>query len=249
MNTRNTIVALILVSMALASCSLLQNAGVKVITPSDVIISEVRDVNGFNAIEFSTFGKINIIQGDVESLNISGPDNLVAEMETSVRNQTLIIKSKENISVTNLNSGNMLTFTIVVKNLTSVSTSGLGDMQVDMLSTPSLAVTMSGAGYLHLNQINADQLNITISGLGGMEITGQSRQATIELSGAGGVTASELQVQNANVTLSGLGGATLWVTDQLTGTISGAGSVSYYGNPQTSLETNSLGKFEALGNK
>jgi hypothetical protein len=39
------------------------------------------------------------------------------------------------------------------------------------------------------------------------------------------------------------------VTSQLTGNISGGGSVRYYGSPQTNTESAGLGKFESLGNK
>jgi len=37
------------------------------------------------------------------------------------------------------------------------------------------------------------------------------------------------------------------VIDQLTGNISDAGYVSYYGIPQTDLETSGLGQFKSLG--
>ena len=71
----------------------------------------------------------------------------------------------------------------------------------------------------------------------------------IDISGAGSVNAPDLKIQTANITISGLGGATLWVTDQLTGDISGAGSVSYYGTPQTNTNSSGLGKFKSLGSK
>jgi hypothetical protein len=249
MKTRITFISLLIISMLLVSCNILSNAGVKVITPSNVIISENRDVSGFKAIEFSTFGKVNIIQGDKESVNISGSDNLVPEITTSVNNGTLIIKNKDNITVTSLTSENMLTFTIVVKDLTSLSVSGAGDVQVETLSTPSLSLNLSGAGRVQQNQVTTDILDINISGLGGFDITGQAAQATITISGAGSVNASDLMVKTANVTISGLGGATVWVTDQLTGNISGAGDISYYGNPQTQTERSGLGNFKSLGNK
>ncbi len=143
--------------MLLVSCSVLTNAGVKVITPSNVNISENRDVSGFHAIEFSTVGKINVIQGDKESLNISGPDNLVPEISTTVSNGTLIIKNKENITVTSFNSENVLTFTIVVKDLTSFAVSGAGDVQVEALSTPSMDLTMSGAGRVQMKSTHHRQ--------------------------------------------------------------------------------------------
>ncbi len=249
MKIRTMFVSVIILSIVLSSCSVLSNAGVRVITPSKNIISENRNASGFTAIDFSTLGKINIIQGNVESLNISGPDNLVPEISTSVSNGTLIIKNKEKFTVTSLSSADVLTFTIVVKELTSLNVSGLGDIQVDATNTPSLDLTMSGAGKVQLNQFTTNILKVNLSGLGGLEATGSATQATIEISGAGSVTAPDLKVQTADITISGLGGATLWVTGQLTGDISGAGSVSYYGSPQTNTKSSGLGQFKSLGNK
>jgi hypothetical protein len=249
MKVRIVFTVLLLLSLSLTSCSVLSNAGVKIITPSNVNMSENRDVSGFTAIEFSTFGKVNIIQGDKESLNISGPDNLVPEISTTVSNGTLIIKTTNNITVPTLSTENMLTFTIVVKELTSLNVSGFGDVQIETLTTPSMNIDMSGAGKIVQNQISTPKLAINLSGAGSIDASGEATQATIDLSGAGNINAPDLKIQTASVTISGLGGATLWVTDQLTGNISGAGSVSYYGNPQTNTNSSGLGKFNSLGNK
>ncbi len=249
MKKRTIFVSLVILTLLLSSCSVLSNAGVKVITPSKTIISENRPVSGYNAIDFSTIGKVNIIQGDKESLNISGPDNLVPEISTSVNNGVLAIKDKENFTVTSLTSENTLTFTIVVKDLTSLVISGLGDVQVDAFSTPNLDLTMSGAGKVQINQLTTDNLKFQLSGLGSVEISGSATQATIDLSGAGSITAPDLKIQTVNITLSGLGSATLWVTGQLTGTISGAGSISYYGSPKTSTNSSGIGQFKSLGSK
>lgn len=249
MKTRPIFISVVFLAILSVSCNLLTNTGTKLITPSNVIISENRDVSGFSAIEFSTFGKVNIMQGDKESLNISGPDNLVPEIIAEVRNGTLIIRNKENININPLGSDNPLTFTIVVKDLTSLAVSGAGDVQVETLSTPSMNIDMSGAGKVSQNQITTDNLKVTISGVGGIDIFGQATQTTIDISGAGGVNAPDLKTQTANITISGLGNVTIWVTDQLTGDISGGGSVSYYGDPQTSTTSTGLGTFKSLGSK
>jgi hypothetical protein len=249
MKTRTIITALVFLALLSISCNILTNTGVKLITPSNVIISENRDVSGFNAIEFSTMGKINLMQGDKESLNISGPDNLVPEIIAEVRNGTLMIKTKENINVAALGSNNPLTFTIVVKDLLSLSVSGVGDVQMETLSTPSLDINMSGAGKVLSNQLATQNLNINISGVGGLEITGEAPQTTIDISGAGGVDAPDLKAQTAKITISGLGNVIIWVTDQLTGNISGGGSVSYYGNPQVNTTSSGIGRYKSLGEK
>jgi uncharacterized protein with beta-barrel porin domain len=249
MKTISSWIIVITLAILLAGCGVINNFGVTVITPSNVLISENRDVSGFTGINFSAMGKVNIIQGTVESLNINGPDNLVPEITTTVTNGTLIIKTKPNVTINPLGADNPLTFTISVKNLTSLNLSGLGDVQAETLTTPSMDINMSGAGKLVQNQISTTHLTLTLSGLGGMDITGSADSATIDLSGAGSVNAPDLQLKTADITISGLGGATVWVTDQLNGNISGAGSVSYYGNPQTNVKSSGLGSFKSLGNK
>jgi hypothetical protein len=239
----------LLISVLLVSCNGLTIAGQKVIIPSDVVISENRQVSGFNKIQFTCLGKVNMIQGDQESLNISGPDNVVPEIVTEVRNGVLVIRTKENTNINPLKNDNPLTFTIVFKDLVAVNVSGAGDVQVESFTTPSLEINLSGAGKVIQNQVSAEKLSINLSGVGGIEVSGQAGEARIEISGTGSVYAPDLQIQTADVTISGLGGATLWVTEQLTGNISGAGSVSYYGNPQTNTTASGVGQFKSLGSK
>ena len=120
---------------------------------------------------------------------------------------------------------------------------------MDGLSTPALKVSMSGAGQLALHNLSADSVDITVSGLGNVEMSGKVTRQTIAVSGAGEVKNGALECQTASVQVPGLGNATLWVTDQLTGNISGAGSVSYYGAPKTDTKATGLGQFKALGSK
>jgi len=242
---------IVAISLVITGCGLIKSAGVQVITPSDVIISEARDVSGFSAIDMSTIGTVVITQGNTESVKISGSDNLVPLIKTSVSNGTLLIDTEGSLNIlpANINKTNQLTITIALKDLTSLKLSGLGDIQVDALATPSLGIEVSGAGEVQIKQLTTDSLNVNMSGLGSVELSGEAKQATVDISGAGSVTAPDLKIQTANVSVPGLGSATLWVTDQLTGTISGAGSVSYYGNPQANTNSTGLGSFKSLGRK
>lgn len=217
--------------------------------PSDVIISEQRDLSGFSGIDMRTFGKVILSQGDSESVTISGSDNIVAVIQSSVRDGILVFETDQNINITGVNEENVLTFTIVVKDLSSLIISGAADVEMDSLSTPTLDVTMSGAGQFVLDQLKADSLNTVLSGIGSVEVSGQVSQARIDIPGAGSINFGDLKSQTVHVTISGIGSATIWVTDQLTGNISGGGNVSYYGDPQTDVGSTGLGQFESLGSK
>jgi hypothetical protein len=240
---------LIAVMLVTTGCGIISNINARTITPSNVIMTETRDVSGFTSINMGSLGKVILSQGNSESLTISGSDNLVPLIKTTVSNGTLTIQTDENINVTSFTNDNMLTFTIGVKDLSSLTVSGLADVRMETLSTPKMDLTMSGAGKVQLNQLTADILNVNVSGLGSVDIAGEVGQATINLPGAGTVNAPDLKIKTANVTIPGLGNATLWVTDQLTGTISGAGTISYYGNPQTNINKTGLGSYKSLGNK
>jgi hypothetical protein len=249
MKTRTIFIALVFLAALLINCNVLTNTGIKLIKPSDVVVTETRDVSGFSAIDMSTFGKVILTQGDNESLTIKGSDNIVPLVKTSVRDGTLFISTEENINITSINFDNVLTFTITLKDLNKLTVSGAGNFTMDALSTTDLAIILSGAGNIQLDNLIANSLNINLSGVGSIEVAGEVTSATIDVSGAGGVNSPDLKIQTAEVTISGLGGATLWVTDQLSGDISGGGSVSYYGDPQTNTTTSGIGNFKPLGEK
>jgi hypothetical protein len=251
MKTILALLSLVLVAVLVTGCNGLVefNQNAKTITPSNVIVSDTRQASGFNGIDFRTFGHVILSQGDTESLVISGSDNVVPLVQTSVKGGALVIQMQDNINVIGIDKENVLTFNITVKDLAALNISGFGKVDMESLETQKLAITMSGAGQVVLNNLTSTSLNVIISGAGNVEIAGETTDASINISGAGPVDAPDLKIGTANVTISGLGGATLWVTDQLTGDISGAGSVSYYGDPQTNTKVTGVGNFRSLGSK
>lgn len=230
MKTVIKLFSILLAVLLLTACNLVSfGTEFRAVNPSDVIITEERSVKSFTGIDFSTFGKVTITQGDSESLTITGSDNIVPLVTTTVSNGTLVIRMKENINILGINSDNVLTFNITVKDLTKIKN--------------------SGAGLFTLDKLTTDSLNITISGAGGIEIAGEADTVKIDISGAGNIKAADLKIESAEITISGLGNAEVWVTELLTGKISGAGNVRYYGTPQVDMEKTGIGNYESLGNK
>jgi hypothetical protein len=133
--------------------------------------------------------------------------------------------------------------------LNELDIGGLGQINMAQLSTTELTIDMSGAGEFQLDELTAERVDISMGGLGTIDITGQVDHVELDISGAGDVRLGDLQSATADVGISGLGNATVWVTDSLTGNISGGGRVSYYGNPSTDTDTTGLGEFQSLGDK
>jgi hypothetical protein len=257
MKTATALLSLLTIAALLSSCcSLIPPlpriggiGNIRGVRPSGVIVTETRDVSGLTALDMRTLGKVVLTQGDSESLTISGSDNIVALVTTTVSGGVLIIETDRPINIVGTNNDNVLTFNITVQDLTGLTISGLADVEMDTLNTSTLAVTMSGAGKVVLDTLSADSVDITVSGLGNVEIGGQATRQQIGISGAGDVQNGDLACQTANVSISGLGSATIWVTKELVGTISGGGNVRYYGSPQTNVQSTGVGRFESLGDK
>ena len=244
------IITLFILALILAGCNIVSfNNDVKMINPSDTIISDNRTVSEFNGIDFRTFGKVVLTQGETESVVIKGSDNVVPVIQTSVRNGVLVIQTDEDINITGMNKENVLTFTIVVKDLTSLTISGAAEVDLARLSTSKLDLTMSGVGNVQLGDLQAESMNVTVSGAGSVNLAGEVSKAWINISGAGPVNAADLKIGTADVTISGIGSASVWVIEKLTGNISGAGNVSYYGDPMVSTTTSGIGEFKSLGSK
>jgi hypothetical protein len=242
--------SLAILTLILTSCGVVQiNPNAKSIMPSDNMISEKRQVSGFTGIQMSTVGKVIITQGDSESLEIKGSDNLVPLIKTTVGNGVLTIRLDENYTLNSLNKDDLLIFTLTVKDLNNVTLSGAGTVEMSALTTQSLKLVMSGAGSLSLANLKVDNLDITVSGLGNTVVSGTATSASMGLSGAGEIQAGDLQCQSVKITISGLGSATIWATDTLTGNISGGGNVRYYGSPKMDTKTTGFGNFESLGSK
>jgi hypothetical protein len=251
MKKLTSLLSLIALSLLLTGCNGFVFHGItgRTVRASNTLMTETREASGFTAVDMRGMGRVVLTQGETESLVVSGSDNVVPLVRTSVRNGVLVIEMDELIIVTDMHESNALTFTIGVKDFEALSVSGAADVMMDGLTASRLKLNISGAGKIDLTGLSVDDLSLSLSGAGDVELAGQSGSLAVQLSGAGRIDAGDLEVETADVRLSGFGDATLWVTGKLTGSISGAGNVEYYGNPQTDFEDTGLGVFKSLGDK
>jgi hypothetical protein len=194
------------------------------------VVDETRKVSGFDTIRVDYPARVFISQGSTESLKIEAEDNLLPGLQTEVRGRELRIfyKSQDGEHV---NPTKTVVITITVRDLSSVKFSSAGELTVDGLESDDLSVSLDGAGNVELNDIAVNGLNVNLSGAGSTTASGRADDLDLNISGFGDFDGEDLQGSTANVNISGAGSATVWVEDELDATISGAGSVNYYGSP------------------
>lgn len=194
------------------------------------LTSERRDVEGFDSVRIDYPAQVLISQGNEESLEIEAEDNLLPGLQTEVRGSELRIYY-DSEDGEHVNPTKSVTITITVQELNSINFSSAGELIVNGLEANNLDVNLSGAGNVELNDIAVRGLDLNLSGAGSATASGSAEDLNLNISGFGDFNGEDLEGQTANVNISGAGSATVWVEEDLDATISGAGSINYYGSP------------------
>ena len=196
--------ALILASLA---CSTLTRSTNRVVG-SGHVVSEPRTVGSFTSVALAGSADVNILLGDKESVNVEADDNILPLIETTVKDDTLVIGTKP---LTNIAPSSHVVVTVVVKSLKGTTLSGSGNMNIGAMSGTDLLINLPGSG-----DITAE---------------GAVDHLTVNLLGSGHVDCHQLKARSANVTLTGSGDINVNATESLNASIVGSGNIRYEGNP------------------
>jgi len=119
--------------------------------------------------------------------------------------------------------------------LEAVQLSGAGSLESkEIFYYPDLKINISGAGKATLT-IDCSHLLVNITGAGKVTLIGKSERASIYISGAGKMISNEFEFVLVDLTISGAGYADIGPSEFLSGNVTGAGTLKYWGNPQLKL--------------
>src|SRR5512142_1150936 len=86
------LIAVLSIAVLLAGCTFYIPSGLRrMVTGSNVVIQENREVSEFNAVSLNGAGELTITQGEKESLVIEAENNLLPLIKSQVRNGVLVI--------------------------------------------------------------------------------------------------------------------------------------------------------------
>ena len=180
------------------------------------MITESRDVSGFDEIVLLGSGDVIVEVTGTESLEIEAEDNVMPLLTSDVVNGRLELGVDGSITTTR-----GITYRINAAEL--------------------VGVTVSGSGDVTGTAIDADVFRAAIDGSGNVDLTGTSNNITVRVAGSGNFDGRDIESATGEITIDGSGNARVNVTDELTVTINGSGNVDYEGNPALSQTINGSG--------
>lgn len=205
------------------------------------VVTETREVSGFDEVALGGIGTAIVTQGEAESLTIEAEDTILPHITTTVRDGRLTIGFEKDRSPAPRPTA-PIRFRIGVRDLRAVRLSGAGKVEVGPLRADRLEVAVTGAGGIALERLAAEALTVGISGAGQVRVAGEAATQELTITGAGEYRAGELATREARVTVSGAGSARVRVSDALDVRITGAGSVEYAGSPRVSRQLTGIGR-------
>jgi len=182
------------------------------------IKTETRDVPAFESISCDGSYEVQIDCQAQQSLVIETDENLLPQIKTEVRNNTLHIFTKGFLLPTN-----KIRIKVAVPNIHEV--------------------TLSGSTQGDINNVNNHSLNIEINGSGKLHLNGKSDDVDIRVSGSSKIEATSLISENSHIQINGSGHIQVYATNSIDVQINGSGTVKYKGDPKSiSQQINGSGR-------
>jgi Putative auto-transporter adhesin, head GIN domain len=173
---------------------------------SGVTATEYRELAPFATVELAGANSVTVRVGPAQSVAVTADDNLVDHVTTTVRSGRLSIA----------NDGSFTTKT---------------PMTV-AVSVPSLdGVTLSGSGTVIVEGVTGTDFIADLSGTGTLVASGTVDRLTAVLSDTGTVELQGLVAQDVIARLGGTGEMNVHATSTLDATLTGTGSIIYFGSP------------------
>lgn len=191
-----------------AAAALFLLAGCGAVVGSGHVVLEPRQVRGFSGIELVGNGNVVIDQTGADSLTVEAEDNLQLLLESQVVDGWLYLSVAPNAAI---RPTRPITYHVTVKTL-----HGLYNASSGSVSAPHVAT---------------DTLQVVVAGSGTVSVAGTAQAQAVQVAGSGNYAARGLETSSARVEMTGSGHAEVTVNEQLDVTVSGSGSVEYFGHP------------------
>jgi hypothetical protein len=205
---------------------------------------ENRPVAGFSAIALAAPLKLELVQGDTETLVLEGDERALADLETFVENGSLHIRTKSKFSAP---WHSKVRAFVTAKAIEALRVSGSGDIATQSLRSPSLKISIAGSGDVRIASLASTNLEVSVSGSGDVDVAGKADGIETHIAGSGDVKAGKLETRAAKVSIAGSGDATVWAKDSLAVSIAGSGDVRYYGDPAVRKSIVGAGSVRRVG--
>lgn len=230
--------------LAAVSCVALLAGSTAISVQADDTFEEMRSVDSFSRIRNKGSFEVNVTVGSEQSVKITADSDIMEEIETEVRGNTLHIELEDD-NWRRYRDIDVLRVDITVPSLEAVRVDGSGDFEVRGLQTESFKANINGSGDIELIDAKTDRLSIDVKGSGDVEASGECTDIDVEVKGSGEVEARDMACQNGDIGIMGSGDVAVTLSASVDVGIMGSGDVTVWGKPDK-VKTRSMGSGDVV---
>jgi hypothetical protein len=171
------------------------------------ITTEQRAPGNFSRLDAGGFYQVEWRPGPV-SFSLTTDENLLSHIKTSVQGEVLKLEMKDSIAPTH-------------------------GVKVEITSPSLKGARLSGALQMNAVSLTGGTFALETSGASKVTLAGRVNRLLASLTGASKLQADELIAEDVEISVTGAGKADVYASNLLRAAITGAGNVSYHGNPKT----------------
>lgn len=190
-------------------------------------VASTPDVRDFTGIISNLPADVFVVQGTEFKLEINGPADAVAALQSEVKNGMLHLSLNQP-----LRSAEELVIMVTMPAVAHLAANNTGDIVMQStLKTNELHLSVAGTGNIALTHVEANTIEAQISGAGNIR-AGQStaNRATLAISGTGDIDMPLLAAQDCEASITGRGDIRVRADKSLNANIAGSGNVQYTGS-------------------
>ncbi len=227
-----TVIALLAIT-CLAGCGI----GTHCISANGSPITKELVVPAFTGITNSGSIDVEVVKGDVQRVEVTGPPEIVAMMKTAVSGNVWEIATEKCYS-----TRGQVDVRITTPGLSSITTDGSGDVHSDdVFIDGKLSFTTSGSGDIMITGMNGKEVEVMTEGSGSITLNGTCTDLDAKSEGSGDVHAQGLSANKVKARIEGSGGMDVTAISELDANVQGSGNVRYRGKPQVSSKVEGSG--------
>ena len=205
-----------------------------------------RPAADFNGVKAGGTLRVNITQGETNSISVEGPSTeSIDKVTTEIHDGILELSSKAKTE-----ADHQVKVNITSHSLRSIEADGASDIRSTApFKADQISIRCTGAGNVKF-EADTKEMTADLSGAGKVVLTGHTGLLTATVSGAGTLKAKELESGKVIVNTSGAGNARVNPTRSLQAKASGAGNIIYQEEPaEKSVEHNGAGTIRKAHSK
>lgn len=232
MNTIAKTLLLLSAAAFLSSCLFIGSS----VKGDGTVVTVERELPAFSAVQVTSGMNAHFVQGDQQKVEVVADQNLHELIETSVEDNTLLVKALGNIW-----SSTEKKVVITCPGLNEIrTTAGSNVFSEDLLHFDSLILRASAGSNIRI-ELEASELEVQVSSGANIFLSGSANRLVAKTSSGANLKAEDFTTEYSDISVSS--GSNVWVNTmrELTANASSGGNIFYFGTPKKINSSSSSG--------